>query len=300
MNSIPQNIKSVLLHLRLPFSWFLLPFFLAPLCVSPNFDDKRLGLVFLILHFLIYPAANSFNSYFDRDEKSIGGLKNPPQVTKSLYYVSLLLDLLGIYFALRISLWFALLIAGYSIASRLYSHPAVRLKKYPVIGLFFTSFFQGYFTVCSVYIGLNGYEPWNLLTSKVQWLGLLCSVLLLAIYPLTQIYQHDEDARRGDLTFSRLLGIRKTFAFSISVFILTVIGFIFYLRKFLFLPQTGLLLLSLIPAALFLLYWYRRAFVDPKYANYSNLMWFMLLAATGMNFYLFRAFLENTHVLQVF
>ena len=293
-------ITSAFLHLRLPFSWFLLPFYLAPLCISPNFDDKRLGLVFFILHFLIYPASNSFNSYFDRDEKSIGGLKNPPVVTKLSYFISLALDVLALVFALRISIWFALFIVGYIFASKAYSHPSIRIKKYPIAGLLFTSFFQGYFTVCAVYTGLNGYEPWNLLTSKVQWLGLLCSVLLLAIYPLTQVYQHDEDARRGDMTFSRLLGIKKTFAFSLSVFVLIVFGFILYLRKFLFLPQTELFLLTLMPAALFLLYWYRRAFVDPKHANYSNLMWFMLLAATGMNFYLFKAFLTNTHVLQVF
>lgn len=295
-----KAIYSAFLHLRLPFSWFLLPFYLAPLCISPNFDDKRLGLVFLILHFLIYPASNSFNSYFDKDEKSIGGLKNPPKVTRLSYFISLVLDVLALILALRISIWFALFIAGYVLASRAYSHPSIRIKKYPVAGLLFTSFFQGYFTVCAVYIGLNGYEPWNLLTAKVQWLGMLCSFLLLGIYPLTQVYQHEEDARRGDMTISRLIGIKKTFVLSLAVFILTVLGFILYLGKFLFLPQVPLFLVSIAPAALFLLYWYRRSFADINQANYSNLMWFMMIAATGMNVYFFKAFLTNTHVLQVF
>lgn len=295
-----KAIYSAFLHLRLPFSWFLLPFYLAPLCISPNFDDKRLGLVFLILHFLIYPASNSFNSYFDRDEKSIGGLKNPPPVTKLSYFISLVLDVLALVLALRISIWFELFIVGYILASRAYSHPSIRIKKYPIAGLLFTSFFQGYFTVCAVYIGLNGYEPWNLLTAKVQWLGILCSFLLLGIYPLTQIYQHEEDTRRGDFTISWLLGVKKTFVLSLTVFILTVLGFVFYLDKFLFLPQIPLFLVSIAPAALFLLYWYRRSYVDITQANYSNLMWFMMIAATGMNFYFFKAFLTNTHVLQVF
>ena len=295
-----KDIKSLILHLRLPFSWFLLPIFLAALCISPNFDGKRLGLVFLILHFLVYPASNAFNSYFDKDEKSIGGLKNPPPVNKGLYYASLLLDLLAIWLAFKISIWFAGCIVIYSIASRLYSHPSVRIKKYPVTGLLFTSFFQGYFTVCAAYLGLNGYEPWNLMNPKVQLMGLLSSLLLMAIYPLTQVYQHEEDARRGDLTISRVLGIRKTFIFSISVFIISAAGFLLYLENFLFVPQPGLFLFSIAPAAVFLVYWFRKTFIDSTAADYSKTMWFNFFAATGMNFYFFKAFLINTNVLQVF
>lgn len=295
-----KDLKSLILHLRIPFSWFLLPVFLAALCISPNFDDKRLGLVFLVLHFLIYPASNAFNSYFDRDEKSIGGLKNPPPVNKWLYYAALVLDLFAIWLALKVSLWFAGCIVIYSAASRMYSHPSVRIKKYPVIGLLFTSFFQGYFTVCAAYLGLNGYEPWNLMNSKVQLMGLLCSLLLMAVYPLTQVYQHAEDERRGDLTISRALGIRNTFIFSIAVFTVAAGGFLIYLEKFLFVPQTGLFLISIAPAAVYLLYWFRQVFINPSEVKYSKLMWFNFFAATGMNFYFFKSFLVNTNVLQVF
>lgn len=295
-----NSLKSVILHLRIPFSWFLLPIFLGVLCISPNFDDKRLGLVFLILHFLVYPAANAFNSYFDKDEKSIGGLKNPPPVNKGLFYTALILDLLAIWLALKISIWFAGCVLIYSAASRMYSHPSVRLKKYPVTGWLFTSFFQGYFTVCAAYLGLNGYEPWNLLSAKVQLMGLIFTLLLMAVYPLTQVYQHEEDERRGDMTMSRKLGIRNTFVLSFIFFTVTVAAFVLYLSKFLFVPEIMLFLASLLPSALFLIYWYRRVFVDPTYAKYSWVMWFNMIAATGMNYYFFKSFLVNTHVLQVF
>jgi hypothetical protein len=33
--------------------------------------------IFIILHLLVYPASNGYNSYMDRDETPIGGLKNP-------------------------------------------------------------------------------------------------------------------------------------------------------------------------------------------------------------------------------
>jgi len=39
-------------------------------------------------------------------------------------------------------------------------------------------------------------------------------LFLCGSYPLTQIYQHAEDARRGDQTISMLLGIQGTFIFA--------------------------------------------------------------------------------------
>src|SRR5258706_534545 len=96
---------STLLHLRIPFSYFLLPVYLFALGISPNFTESRLLWSFVIIHLLLYPASNGYNSYFDKDEKSIGGLKNPPPVNKSLYYTSLLFDAAAMVLAfLKISL----------------------------------------------------------------------------------------------------------------------------------------------------------------------------------------------------
>ena len=95
--------KSTLLHLRLPFSFFLMPVFLFAVSVSPVVDLLPLCLSFFILHFLIYPASNSFNSYYDRDEMSIGGLEKPPPVTKELLHVSLILDGIALVLSLFIS-----------------------------------------------------------------------------------------------------------------------------------------------------------------------------------------------------
>src|SRR5688572_32252836 len=100
--------RSSWLHLRIPFSFFLLPIFLFSLSVSPNFNGPRIGWVFFILHFLLYPASNGYNSYFDKDEKSIGGLKNPPPVHTGLYYTALIFDLVAVVLGyLQINLTFA-------------------------------------------------------------------------------------------------------------------------------------------------------------------------------------------------
>jgi len=83
-------------HLRIPFSIFLLPVYLFALSISYPSDFFNPLLIFVILHFLLYPASNGYNSFFDKDEESIGGLKNPPKVSLELYYVSLVLDMLAI------------------------------------------------------------------------------------------------------------------------------------------------------------------------------------------------------------
>jgi hypothetical protein len=83
--------------------------FLFALAVSPNFTASQLLWSFVIIHLLLYPASNGYNSYFDKDEKSIGGLKNPPPVNKTLYYAALLLDALAIVLGwFFISIWFGL------------------------------------------------------------------------------------------------------------------------------------------------------------------------------------------------
>ena len=84
--------RSTIQLLRFHFSFFLMPvyWFALSQVVRPN--AGRALLIFIILHILIYPSSNGFNSYMDRDEGSIGGLKSPLQPTRQLLYVSLIMD----------------------------------------------------------------------------------------------------------------------------------------------------------------------------------------------------------------
>src|SRR5262249_24076102 len=148
--------KSTLLHLRFPFSFFLLPVYLFAVCISPNVSGENLLWSFVIIHLLLYPASNGYNSYFDKDEKSIGGLKNPPPVKKDLYYTSLIMDGAAIVLALVfVSKEFAVMLLIYGLASKAYSHPSIRLKKYAIAGWLTVVFFQGIFTFAMSYIGIN-------------------------------------------------------------------------------------------------------------------------------------------------
>jgi len=276
--------KSTLLHLRIPFSFFLLPVYLFALAVSPNMGEDRIKWVFLILHFLLYPASNGFNSYFDKDEKSIGGLKNPPPVSRGLYFTALLMDGIALVLGLiKVSVWFAVMLLVYGLVSKAYSHPMVRLKKLPVTGWLVTGLFQGAFTFFMCYVGINNYSPENLIHPHVLLPALLCSLMLWANYPMTQIYQHEEDALHGDHTLSRMLGIRGTFYFAATFFAITSVGFILFFNTYYTMDDGLVFLTVLAPVIIYFSYWFLLVRKNSVKANFSHTMALNFISATCLN-----------------
>jgi 4-hydroxybenzoate polyprenyltransferase len=289
--------KSTWLHLRFPFSYFLLPVFLFAVAESPNLSEPRLLWVFVILHFLLYPASNGFNSYFDKDEKSIGGLKNPPPVNKGLYWTALLLDSVAILLGyLKVSLIFAAMLLLYSLVSRAYSHPAIRLKKFPVAGWLVAGMFQGAFTFLMCYVGINRFDLFNLLNLKAAFPAMLTTLMLWANYPMTQVYQHEEDSLHGDLTMSRMLGIRGTFYFAASFFGLTTVGFLIFFNNYhegsYAIPFLG----ALAPVVLYFGYWFIKVYRDERNADFMHAMWMNFVSATCLNTFFVWFFFDVSHV----
>jgi len=294
-------MSSTLLHLRFPFSYFLLPVYLFALGISPNFGESSLLWSFLIVHFLLYPASNGFNSYFDKDDTSIGGLKNPPPVNASLYYTSLIMDAAAVALAFwKINLLFALLVLTYGLVSKAYSHPVVRLKKYPLAGWLTVGIFQGFFAFLMCYIGINGYAIDNLLHARVMLPAALTSLMLLGSYPMTQVYQHDADLKHGDYTLSRWLGIRGTFIFVQIVFGLATVGFVYYFATSFSADIAYAFLLAQIPVVLFFMIWFWQVWRDATQADHRRTMWLNFLSATCLNGFFIYFFLANSHIAQYF
>jgi 1,4-dihydroxy-2-naphthoate octaprenyltransferase len=287
------------LHLRIPFSYFLLPVYLFSLAVSPNLNVNNMLWVFIVLHIFLYPASNGYNSYFDKDEKSIGGLKNPPPVNKGLYFLALSFDLV----AVGIGLWkingqFAIMLLIYGLISKAYSHPSIRLKKYPVLGWFTAGLFQGLFTFLMCFVGINNFSVENALSVHVLIPAALSSLMLWGNYPMTQVYQHDEDAKRGDQTLSLKLGIKGTFVFTAIVFSIAVIGFIFYFLKFYEMKYALAFGLALLPVLVYFLIWFAKVINDERKANFSYTMGLNFISATALNIFFIYFFLESSQVLQ--
>ncbi len=279
--------KSTFLHLRIPFSIFLLPVFLFAVAVLNASVNVDLVLSFFILHLLIYPASNGYNSYFDKDEGSIGGLKTPPRVSVELYRVALAMDVVGTCLALFISWQFAVMIVIYGLVSKAYSHPSVRLKKYPIVGWLAAGIFQGYFTFLMTVMALSDLTYSEIFQPSIQYPAILSSLLLFGSYPMTQVYQHDEDNKRGDRTISIILGIEGTFFFTAVFFTLSVVGFWHY---FLTYTESGLqrsliFQLCLMPVLIFFLRWFFQVRKDHLNADFERTMRLNWLSSLVFNFF---------------
>ena len=206
-------------------------------------------------------------------------------VDKSLYNFSLLLDLIAVILSLLVNpgLFAAVLI--YGILSKLYSHQSVRLKKYPIISFLIVFIFQGacvYWSSYAAVSGLNILNGWNL---NYILAGLICSCLIGATYPLTQIYQHVEDSKRGDKTLSIVLGIRGSFWFSSALFIISIILMYAYWFRLAMMNNFWIFLICVAPVIIIFCTWLMKVYHDPKAANFKNMSRMTLLSSLMMLIY---------------
>jgi 1,4-dihydroxy-2-naphthoate polyprenyltransferase len=252
--------------LRFHFSLFLLPVYLFALSQAPVIDTKNAVLCFVILHLLVYPSSNGYNSYMDRDQTPIGGLASPLPPTKQLFHVTIAMDALGILLSLFISIFFATGVVLYILASRAYSYRGIRLKKYPVAGFLTVFVFQGAVVFFLTYHAVTGASPGQIPPIPM----VLSSLLIGALYPLTQIYQHEEDKKDGVITISYALGKKGTFVFSMALFLLATAGMYLLFSAQGKRNQFFLYLLYLLPVVLFFLYWMSRVWKDESAADFRN------------------------------
>lgn len=258
--------RSTIQLLRFHFSFFLLPVYLFAVSQAAEIDWTAAALVFVILHLLVYPSSNGYNSYMDRDTTPIGGLASPLQPTKQLFYVSVAMDVVAVALSLLISVVFASGILIYIFASRAYSYRGIRLKQYPVIGFLTVFIFQGGLIY---FLTTHAISPQR--TVQVSFLPVLLSSLLIgALYPLTQIYQHKEDKEDGVTTISYMLGKRGSFLFSMSLFLTATLLMYLHVKERQQLNHFYLFLLFLLPVVLFFLYWMSRVWKDEDAANFTN------------------------------
>lgn len=271
--------SSTIQLLRYPFSFFLMPVYWFALSQTGEININAAILVFCILHLLIYPASNGYNSYMDRDTGSIGGIENPQQPTKQLFYLTVILDMVSVMLGYFISLYFMMGIIAYILASRAYSYRGIRLKKYPIIGYLTVVIFQGSLTF---FLVMHGSSADN--TMEVPLIGLVTAGLLIGgFYPLTQIYQHKQDKDDGVVSISSMLGYKGTFIFTAIVYVLAMCSLGFYLTSNL--EQTNFFIIQIffIPILVFFLWWFKKVSVNTGAANFTNTMRMNLLASFCSN-----------------
>ena len=285
--------KSTVKHLRLPFSFFLMPVFLFALSQASSINWQTTIIAFVILHLFIFPSSNGYNSYQDRDETSIGGLKHPPKVSEKLYYATLFLDVTGVLSALLVSVYFSLCVLVFVIMSRAYSYRNVRLKKYAVIGFLTVFFFQGAFVYFMASLAITTYSIGNFFTLSNIICMSVASLFMGSVFPLTQIYQHEADKKDGVISISYKLGYTGTFLFSAILFSLATFFLFYYFNLKQQQIAQVLFLLIMLPVIAKLSTWFKKVRKDTSQANFENTMTMNLLTSSCMNLYFLVLVLNN-------
>ena len=239
---LPGDTFSYLLHLR-PAEWPIMAAhtalgFVLALGLRPLQHGDRLGTglwALFIWVVLLNGGTLAINSVFDRDEGDIGYLDAPPSPPRHLLAFSLGLLALGQLMAFTLSTGFAAAYAACFAMSLAYSVPPLRLKA--VGGVDWLINIVGFGT-------LTPYAGWAAIGRPLDHAHALVLLgfcpLFAALYPLTQLYQFDEDRRRGDRTLAILLGMRRSLQVAIACTLLAFAMFTHATEGGLILRNTGI------------------------------------------------------------
>jgi 4-hydroxybenzoate polyprenyltransferase len=215
---LPGDGFSYVLHMR-PAEWpimaghTMLGYLLAVGIGGAGSGERLLPALYGLAVWVIFLNGGTLalNSVFDKDEGDIGYLVAPPALPRHLLAFSVALLAGGQLLALALPRAFQIDYAICCVMSVLYSVPPFRFKA--VAGMDWVINMWGFGA-------LTPYATWAA-TGRPLDLGhalvlLAFGPLFAGLYPLTQLYQLDEDRRRGDRTLALMLGLRRSLAVAIG------------------------------------------------------------------------------------
>lgn len=164
---------------------------------------------FFNVHLLLFGGATAFNSYWDKDEGPIGGLKRPPDMEPWMWVASMSLQVIGLLIALPMGSYFTGIYALSILFFWLYSTPLARWKGRPVLSLVAIGISTGTNSFLLGYLAAGD----AVMNWQVPTAALGVALVILSLYPTSQIYQTEEDRKRGDRTFATHFGRDGVLAF---------------------------------------------------------------------------------------
>jgi 4-hydroxybenzoate polyprenyltransferase len=224
---LPGDTFSYILHLR-PAEWPIMAAHTAlgwvlAVGLMPAAHGDRLGVaLWSLLLWVVFLNGGTLaiNSVYDDDDGDIGYLNAPPKPPKHLLAFSLALMGVGQLLAFTLPRGFTWAYAACFAMSIAYSVPPLRLKA--VGGVDWIINMIGFGT-------LTPYAGWAATGRPVDTPGALVLLgfcpLFAALYPLTQLYQWDEDLARGDRTLVIMLGRGPSLMVAIAA---TLVAFGFF------------------------------------------------------------------------
>ena len=255
---LPGDLFSYLLHLR-PAEWPIMAAHTAlGYVLAVGLKGAGSGVRFLpalgalaIWVILLNGGTLAINSVFDQDEGDIGYLRAPPRPPRHLLAFSAALLAGGQLLSFALPPAFRIDYAICLVLSILYSVPPFRFKA--VAGVDWVINMWGFGTLTPFAAWAATGRPLDVPHALVL-LG-FCP-LFAGLYPLTQLYQMEEDRRRGDRTLALMLGTRASLAVAIAS---TVLAFaLFAWAAALLWVRAWLLVVPLILWLAVLVPWYRR------------------------------------------
>ncbi|WP_103665670.1 UbiA family prenyltransferase [Gracilimonas amylolytica] len=200
-----KQLRDFIIHLRLHYQFLILSggYILAGLMVD-NVNWTQYWLQFLNVHVLLFGGATAYNSWWDKDEGPIGGLKSHPKMRRWMWPASMVMQYVGLIWAFYVGWNYVIIYAISMLFFWLYSSPLTRWKGKPVLSLVAIGISTGTNSFFMGFLAAGGYPiTWF---EDVTALGVAC--LVLSLYPVSQIYQTEEDIKRGDHTFASRFGLR--------------------------------------------------------------------------------------------
>ena len=255
---LPGDLFSYLLHLR-PAEWPIMAgHTLVGYMLAVGFSGAVRGAwlpqaagALAIWVICLNGGTLAINSVFDKDEGDIGYLNAPPPLPRHLLAFSLALLAGGQLLAFALPVAFRIDYAICFVLSILYSVPPFRFKA--VAGVDWVINMWGFGT-------LTPFAAWAATGRRLDLAHALILLgfcpLFAGLYPLTQLYQMEEDRRRGDRTLALMLGTRASLAVAIACTVAAFALFawaaaLVWVRAWLLLIPLTLWLAVLVP-------WYRR------------------------------------------
>jgi 4-hydroxybenzoate polyprenyltransferase len=255
---LPGDLFSYLLHLR-PAEWPImaahtaLGYVLAVGLKGAGSGERFLPALGALAIWVIFLNGGTLaiNSVFDKDEGDIGYLRVPPPPPRHLLAFSAALLAGGQLLSVALPPAFRIDYAVCLVLSILYSVPPFRFKA--VAGVDWVINMWGFGTLTPFAAWAATGRPLDVPHALVL-LG-FCP-LFAGLYPLTQLYQMEEDRRRGDRTLALMLGMRVSLAVAIAS---TLLAFaLFAWAAALLWVRAWLLVVPLILWLGVLVPWYRR------------------------------------------
>lgn len=214
--SVPVQLWHFVVHLRWHYQLFILSGgFLLGGFLSQGLEIQSFLLQFFNVHLLLFGGATAYNSFWDKDEGPIGGLQNPPKMQPWMWRASLILQGAGLVIAISQGLLYSGIYLLSILFFWLYSTPLARWKNHPHKSLVAIGISTGFNSVLLGYLAAGNSE----ITIPVWIAAGGVTLMLLSLYPISQIYQMEEDRNRGDHTFALRYGKKGVTQFFITAFL---------------------------------------------------------------------------------